>query len=188
MHVLPNGSFNLDAFKFIKEKCRGTEGTCYHGISRINRQDYAIKRARVYRDNEGVPYYMMRELAALRKMKNKHICELLLINLNDFKLHLIFPYVERTLHDYMNPHVSSSYYVIIADGNHLTLCLLKGGSLSGQPLKKTQVRSLTYQLLDAVSYCHKRGIVHRNLKPKHLLIIPGNGDDPLDNAQLKLGM
>jgi serine/threonine protein kinase len=65
--------------------------------------------------------------------------------------------------------------------------LLKGGSISGHPLTKSQVRSLSYQLLDAVSFCHNRGIVHRNLKPKHLLIIPGNGEDPLDNAQLKLG-
>jgi serine/threonine protein kinase len=54
-------------------------------------------------------------------------------------------------------------------------------------LKSSQVLNLTYQLLDAVDYCHKRGIVHRNLKPKHLLIIPGSGPDPLDGAQLKLG-
>jgi len=44
-----------------------------------------------------------------------------------------------------------------------------------------------WQLLDAVNYCHKRGIVHRNLKPKHLLIVPGSGEDPLDGAVLKLG-
>ena len=62
-----------------------------------------------------------------------------------------------------------------------------GQTEATDPLKKNQVRSLAYQLLDAVSYCHNRGIVHRNLKPKHLLIIPGNGEDPLDNAQLKLG-
>merc|ERR1711871_838079 len=53
-------------------------------------------------------------------------------------------------------------------------------------VQKHQICSLTHQLLDAVNYCHKRGIVHRNLKPKHLLIIPGNGPDPLDNAQIKL--
>ena len=79
---------------------------CNHGISRIDRKQYAIKKARVYRENEGVPYYMMRELAALKKIKNKHICEVLLINLNDFNLHLVFPYIEKTLHDYMNPLVT----------------------------------------------------------------------------------
>ena len=34
------------------------------------------------------------------------------------------------------------------------------------------------QLISAVEYCHGKGILHRNLKPKHLLVIPGN--DPLD--------
>ena len=29
------------------------------------------------------------------------------------------------------------------------------------------------QLLEGVAYCHRRGIVHRNLKPKHLIIHPG---------------
>ena len=166
-HILTNGALNMNAFRFIKEKCKGTEGTCCHGYSRKDKKEYAIKRARVYPDNEGVPYYMMRELAALRKISNKHICELVTINLHDFKLYLLFPYIEKTLHDYMNPPSAS-------------------GSLSEIRVQKHQVCSLTYQLLDAVNYCHKRGIVHRNLKPKHLLIIPGNGPDPLDNAQIKL--
>lgn len=42
------------------------------------------------------------------------------------------------------------------------------------------------QLLAAVAYCHERCIMHRNLKPKHLLITPGPGMDPLDNCTVKL--
>lgn len=102
-HVLPSGALNLNAFRFVKEKCKGTEGACYHGVSRMDKREYAIKRARVYPKNEGIPYYMTRELAALKKIKNKHICELQMINLYDFKLHLLFPYIEKNLHDYMNP-------------------------------------------------------------------------------------
>jgi len=56
----------------------------------------------------------------------------------------------------------------------------------GSALSRSQVTSLSYQLLSAVSYCHMRGIVHRNLKPKHLLIIPGNGPNPLDGARLQI--
>lgn len=36
------------------------------------------------------------------------------------------------------------------------------------------------QLVSAVDYCHSRGILHRNLKPKHVLVIPGpDPSDPL---------
>jgi len=96
----------------------------------------ALKRARVYPDNEGVPYYMMRELgaifiypllfllyrltnesnaAALKKIKNEHVCELLGINLHNFKLYLQFPFVEKTLHDYMNP-------VLVAAASFVCVC------------------------------------------------------------------
>lgn len=34
-----------------------------------------------------------------------------------------------------------------------------------------------HQLLDAIAYCHRRGVLHRNLKPKHLLIDVQSIDD-----------
>jgi len=95
--VLPCGSLNLNYFRYLGEKCKGTEGTCYHAYSRKDRRNYAIKKARVYRDSEGVPYYMMRELSALKRIKHPNIVELLGINLQNFKLHLLFPYVGKVL-------------------------------------------------------------------------------------------
>lgn len=160
-----DGHMNLNVFKYLKKKSQGTEGTCYHVFNRCYQKEYALKRARVYPDNEGVPYYMMRELSALKKINHPNICELELICLHEFKLYLLFPYIEQTLHDYINP---------------------SGEPNSGIPLKKHQVHSFTRQLLEAVAHIHRRGIMHRNLKPKHLLVVPGPGPDPLDGAQIKL--
>eukprot|EP01041_Mallomonas_annulata_P004247 gene4247-8443_t len=155
-----DGKLSIDSLKLIKKKSQGTEGTCYQVYSRSQRRDYALKRARVYPDNEGVPYYMMRELSALKKVSHPNICELQLIHLRDFKLYLLFPYIEHTLHDFLNP---------------------SGEPNSGRALRKTHVHNIMKQLLDAVSHIHRRGIMHRNLKPKHVLLIPGP-----ENAQVKL--
>lgn len=43
-----------------------------------------------------------------------------------------------------------------------------------------QICHIMGQLVSAVDYCHCRGILHRNLKPKHILVIPGpNLADPI---------
>jgi hypothetical protein len=79
----PDNSLNEDALQYVEVKCKGTEGTCIHAIQRSNGRHIALKRARVYPDvsdddsagvlmpklcvqNEGVPYYMMREISTLK--------------------------------------------------------------------------------------------------------------------------
>jgi serine/threonine protein kinase len=152
------GRLNVDAFTIVKKKSQGTEGTCFQAFFRKEQRMVALKKARVYPDNEGVPYYMMRELSALQKLKHRNICALESANLHNYKLYLLFPYIEKTLHDFVNP----------------------GGGEEYLALPPAHIRCIMSQLLSAVSFCHERGIMHRNLKPKHLLIIPGPKiDDPL---------
>mmetsp|Transcript_11670 Transcript_11670/g.17681 ORF Transcript_11670/g.17681 Transcript_11670/m.17681 type:complete len:754 (-) Transcript_11670:187-2448(-) len=164
--IQPGGALNINAFFLVKMKNKGTEGTCYHTRRRSDQAEVALKRARVYPDNEGVPYYMMREISALKKLSHPNICSLDLVNLSDFKLYLGFRYVELTLHDLLYPP-----------------------STSVAPVKasKAQTRELMKQLGGAVAYCHRRGVLHRNLKPKHLLLIPGPvANDPLEGARILL--
>jgi cyclin-dependent kinase 2 len=163
--ILPNGSLNIDTMSYMKRKSQGTEGICYQAFCRRTQSIVALKKARVYPDNEGVPYYMMRELAALKKLNHPNICILRLVNLHNYKLYLIYDYVEKTLYDYLMPNGCNEPATI---------------------LKKHQIKHIMIQLLSAVSYCHERGIMHRNLKPKHLLIIPGSGLDPLDHCIVQL--
>src|SRR4051794_25375537 len=115
---------------------------------------------------------MMRELAALMKLSHRNICTLKLVNLHDFSLHLLFPYVEKTLHDILNPMGEPT----IAN-HHLT---------STFHLEKDEILNIMSQVTCAMAYCHGRGILHRNLKPKHLLVIPGAGPRPLATATVKV--
>ncbi|RLN50304.1 hypothetical protein BBJ28_00021093, partial [Nothophytophthora sp. Chile5] len=48
-----------------------------------------------------------------------------------------------------------------------------------------KIRKLLHQLLDAIAYCHRRGVLHRNLKPKHLLIKTSDPQN-LDDATLQI--
>jgi serine/threonine protein kinase len=158
------GRINWDSFKFNKVKSHGSEGTCYHVHSRAHRCDFAIiKKARVKVDNDGIHYCFIRELAALKQLKHTGICELVKINLANSKLHLFFPYVELTLEN-----------------------VLRKYSDQGRCISKHYCNRFLGQLLETVDYCHGKGIVHRNLKPKHILFIPGHGHDMLEGATLKL--
>ena len=133
----------------------------------------AVKKARVFPDGEGVAYYMLRELAVLQDVVHPNVNRLTKANLAKDELHIFFPYVEHTLQDVLvgpNPHA-------LAPENGKT------------PLTPHQVRRLLHQLLDAVAYCHRRGVYHRNLKPKHLLLQApemADGKPDLDQATLQV--
>ena len=130
-------------------KNKGTEGKCFQVYERSSGRIFAMKRARVYPDGEGVPYYMLRELAFLSSASHNHICNLQRVHLHDSSLHVFFEYVHTTLHDLINPTK-----------------LLH----AGKALPRKQVKVFMWQLLSAVAYCHSRGVLHRNLKPKHILV------------------
>nr|CCA19390.1 cell division protein kinase putative [Albugo laibachii Nc14] len=159
-----DGSVNWLNFQNLGMKNKGTEGTCFKCYQRSTGKILAMKKARVFPKGEGVPYYMLRELAVLRGFQHSNIASIEMISLAKDELYVFFPYVDRTLHGIINP---------------------TGDPNGGRVLSEKVIRRLLHQLLDAIAYCHRRGVLHRNLKPKHLLI---NTSDPvsLDDAVLQV--
>lgn len=45
-------------------------------------------------------------LMLLQKLNHPNICELETVSLHEYKLYLLFPYIEKTLHDYLNAAAS----------------------------------------------------------------------------------
>jgi serine/threonine protein kinase len=170
-----DGSVNWRNFRKIKKKSAGTEGICHKCLCRSTGEVLAVKKARVFPEGEGVAYYMLRELAVLQDMNHPHVNKLSKANLCKDELHIFFPFVERTLQD------------VLVGTNPNAMAPPSGKT----PLSPHQVRRLLHQLLDATAYCHRRGVYHRNLKPKHLLLDvpvaagPG-GELDLDHANLQI--
>ncbi|KAL4114439.1 hypothetical protein PRIC2_014377 [Phytophthora ramorum] len=162
--VTPEGSVNWINFKNLGIKNKGTEGTCIQCCQRSTGKILAMKKARVFPKGEGVPYYMLRELAVLKGIRHDHIASLELISLAKDELHVFFPYVDKTLHEIINP---------------------MGDPSGGRVLPEAVIRKLLHQLLDAIAYCHRRGVLHRNLKPKHLLIKTADPEN-LNDATLQI--
>jgi len=66
-------------------------------------------------------------------------------------LYMLFPYVQYTLQE------------VLAFRPNRTL-------RQPAPLPRKHALSLMAQLVDALAYCHSKGVLHRNVKPKHILI------------------
>ncbi len=67
-----------------------------------------------------------------------------------------------------------------AGGNeYLVMDFVEGRSLgsllaqrNGKPFEEAQVLTWARQLLEALAYCHSRGVIHRDIKPQNLILTP----------------
>eukprot|EP00943_MAST-04B_sp_MAST-4B-sp1_P000488 g488.t1 len=142
----------------------GTEGDLFKALQRSTGKFIAIKKARVYPKQEGVPYYMLRELSFLKNLSHPNISELKSAYLHKDQLYCFFDFVEHTLHDLINPTRNRNV---------------------GTGLSEQHAKMFTLQMLDGIRYCHSRGVLHRNLKPKHLLVKMRDPND-LSTASIKI--
>ncbi|CAF1698620.1 unnamed protein product [Brassica oleracea var. botrytis] len=81
----------------------------------------------------------------------------------------------RTMKLLNHPNIVQIHEVI---GTKTKICIVMeyvaGGQLSDKlcrhKMKESDARKLFQQLIDAVDYCHNRGVYHRDLKPQNLLL------------------
>jgi serine/threonine protein kinase len=133
----------LDRYEKLQKIGEGTYGVVYKAQDKDTGKYIALKKIRLEHEDEGVPSTAVREISILKEMNHKNIVALLdVVNLPN-KLYLVFEFLDQDLKKYMD---------------------------SVGVLEPKLVQSYCRQLIEGLCYCHRRRILHRDLKPQNLLI------------------
>ncbi|XP_044736363.1 cyclin-dependent kinase 14 isoform X2 [Chrysoperla carnea] len=132
-----------EAYIKLEQLGEGSYATVFKGYSNLTNQVVALKEIRL-QEEEGAPFTAIREASLLKELKHTNIVTLHDIVHTRETLTFVFEYVHTDLSQYMERH--------------------PGG------LVCNNVRLFLFQLLRGLAYCHKRRVLHRDVKPQNLLI------------------
>ncbi|CAA3025002.1 cell division control protein 2 homolog isoform X1 [Olea europaea var. sylvestris] len=135
----------FEQYEKLEKIGKGTYGVVYKCRNCETNEIVALKKLKMDKPDEGVPYTAVREISLLKEMQHENIVRLLDVEHTEKRLYLVFEYLDLDL----AKHMESS------------------PEFSRNP---RLVKLFLYQILRGVAYCHSHRILHRDLKPQNLLI------------------
>lgn len=146
-------------YKKIEKLGEGTYGVVYRAVNQLTGEFVAIKKIKLDQSDEGMPATTLREISVLKQLRHPCIVHLQHAEYGDEgRLFLIFEFLERDMKVYLDSLIDAPSPLII--------------------------KKLMYQLVSGLHHCHRRRILHRDLKPQNLLI---GKNDVLKIADFGLG-
>ncbi|ESO03620.1 hypothetical protein HELRODRAFT_80026 [Helobdella robusta] len=133
----------MKAYEKLEQLGEGSYATVYKGISLLTNKVVALKEIRL-QSEEGTPFTAIREASLLKGLKHANIVTLHDIIHTKESLTFVFEYLNTDLGQYLEKY--------------------PGG------INPKNVKLFMFQLLRGLHFCHKRYILHRDLKPQNLLI------------------
>ncbi|KAG9509796.1 Cyclin-dependent kinase 1-A, partial [Fragariocoptes setiger] len=135
-----------DDYEKIERIGEGTYGVVYKARHKETNKIVALKKIRLENEDEGVPSTAIREISLLKELNHPNVVLLQDVHMSENRLYLIFEFLSMDLKRYIDS---------LPDNEYMDPMLLK---------------SYLYQMLEALIFCHKRRVIHRDLKPQNLLI------------------
>ena len=159
---LPDGSSLGGKWNVESKLGKGTNGTVYKakytGIGRRPPKEVAVKVL-----DDSSTFHGVNEVEHLKELNSEHIVQLIGYFNNVFgpekKAIIVMELCNGDLGDFVDQYEGDNY--------------------------KEFTRSAMCQLVNAYSYCHAKGVLHRDVKPKNILVKRLNGSN-IDDVQLKI--
>eukprot|EP00253_Pinus_taeda_P003884 PITA_03884 len=143
----------MDKYDFIQKIGKGSYGKVFKAKVRETGQVVAIKKTRSDFMEDGVPISSLREIANLKMLSRcKHIVKLLAVETEQYvgrklSIYLVFEFMDCDLKNFYS----------------------RCASLNKQ-VPPIIIKKMMQQLLKGLEYCHRHGVMHRDLKPQNLLL------------------
>lgn len=155
----------VEVFDIIAQIGEGTYGQVYKARAKDKKNDemVALKKVRLENEKEGFPITAVREIKILKQLNHKNI-----VNLKEIVTD------KQDAVDFR--HDKGSFYLVFEYMDHDLMGLLESGMVE---FTEQHNASIMKQLLNGLSYCHKKNFLHRDIKCSNILMN--------NKGQIKLG-
>lgn len=130
----------MEAYILLSKVGQGTYGTMYKGEHKATKKIVAIKKTTIPNTNEPITSSFIREYTIMSNLSHPNIVSIEHVICEYNKQYIVMEYIEFNLYEYF-PKMSAD-----------------------------MIKRYIKQLLEAISYCHSRGVIHRDLKPNNILV------------------
>ncbi|NXH19045.1 CDKL1 protein, partial [Bucco capensis] len=134
----------MERYEKLGKVGEGSYGVVFKCRNKETGQLVAVKKFLESDEDPVIRKIALREIRMLKQLKHPNLVNLLEVFRRKRRLHLVFEYCDHTVLHELDKHP--------------------------QGVPEHLVKSITWQTLQAVNFCHKHNCIHRDVKPENILI------------------